>query len=115
LVAEDTEAVRTVVVKLLESEGYQVLAAKDGEEALRILSERGDSIDLALLDVVMPKLNGPETYARIQREHTHLKVLFTSGYSEGLPDGPPISSRQMLRKPYLPDELLRRIRETLSS
>jgi two-component system, cell cycle sensor histidine kinase and response regulator CckA len=115
LVAEDAEAVRTVVVKLLECEGYRVLAARNGEEALRILSERGDTIDLALLDVVMPKITGPEIYELIRDRYARLKVLFTSGYGEGLVQGKPIASSQMLRKPYLPEELLRRIRDALAA
>jgi CheY-like chemotaxis protein len=115
LVAEDHDGLRQLAIETLTNLGYSTIAASDGEEAVRAFHSRRDDIDLALLDVVMPKLNGPEIYSRICAERPDLPVIFATGYSpdfallhkvqqQGLP---------VLQKPYTARGLARKVREAL--
>ena len=113
LVAEDDSAVRQVVLTVLEDAGYRVLAVESGEKAIEVMNVHGGEVDLALLDVVMPKLSGPQTYSILQSKYPDLGVLFTSGYSDGAFDEDPGLMDRLLRKPYKPDDLLRHIRYAL--
>ena len=116
LVAEDHPGISTMARELLERLGYRVLLAADGEEAVRIFTQEKDRIALALLDVVMPKLSGPEAYTRMCAIRPDLPVIFATGYSaESAPllgafaeKGVPI-----LQKPYSPRILGRKIRDLL--
>ena len=63
--AEDHDGLREIALEVLTSLGYRVLAAPDGEQALREFKIHGNNIDLALLDVMLPKVSGPEIYERI--------------------------------------------------
>jgi signal transduction histidine kinase len=112
LVVEDEEAVRSVVSRLLESEGYKVLQAEDGNEALGLIERSDGSIDLVITDVAMPTMNGRELAARIRTLRPKLPVLFISGYTDdemvrrGLiePDSP------FLSKPFSPEALTAKVR-----
>ena len=112
LVAEDAAHVQRVVVQLLEDSGYRVVTASDGGEAVVRVRELGDRIALALLDVVMPVMSGPEVAAQIRERHPAIRVLFTSGYSDDAVTGA-VDASAILRKPYEPTRLLRRIRDEL--
>lgn len=112
LVAEDAPAVRAVVVKVLEAAGYSVVTAENGAHAIARV-EQDEDVALALLDVVMPKMTGPEAAARIQQMRPSVKILFTSGYSDAGMFGGGLTSSDVVTKPYQPDELLRRVREAL--
>lgn len=83
LVAEDDRDVRQFVKTLLEEFGYSVLLAEDGEEALRLYKQRGDEVDLLLLDEVMPRRNGSEVLAEISRTTRDRPppTIFVSGYA----------------------------------
>jgi CheY-like chemotaxis protein len=104
--------VQRVVVQLLEDSGYRVVTASDGGEAVVRVRELGDRIALALLDVVMPVMSGPEVAAQIRERHPAIRVLFTSGYSDDAVTGA-VDASAILRKPYEPTRLLRRIRDEL--
>lgn len=117
LVAEDDDQVRGIAVRLLESGGYTVLAAPDGEAALRVLSEHGQSLDLLLLDLIMPKVSGPDIELSAATLAPRAKVVFTTGYAaaerfERLVDG---RDRHVLIKPYGRRQLLTKIREVLDA
>lgn len=116
LVAEDEESVRKLVSRMLESSGYTVLAACDGEEALRIFGENADTIDLALLDVVMPRLGGREVMERIHVERPRVRFLFSSGYSESAIHTNFVirEGLHLISKPYSRAELLRAVHNVLS-
>jgi CheY-like chemotaxis protein len=112
LVVEDEKVVREMCQLFLKTAGYKVLIACNGEEAIRVLEERTDEIDLALLDVMMPKIGGRTVYEHIHKTGLDIPVLFSSGYSmnaihtnfildEGL---------TLLQKPFLRDDLLQSIR-----
>ncbi|HTZ74547.1 MAG TPA: response regulator [Candidatus Aquilonibacter sp.] len=115
LVAEDHEGLRHLAVETLSGLGYEVLVACDGEQALAEFERNRSRIGLILLDVVMPKLSGPEVYERICADNPNFPVVFATGYSADISllkkaqaNGLPI-----LQKPYAPRDLARTIRETL--
>ncbi|MBX7254824.1 MAG: PAS domain-containing protein [Candidatus Hydrogenedentes bacterium] len=117
LVAEDEEMVRNLVVRILESAGYSVLSAVDGEDALRVFEAHADRINLALLDVMMPKLGGKEVMNKMLERRPDMRVLFSSGYSENAVHANFVikTGLRLISKPYRSDELLRAVRETLDA
>jgi signal transduction histidine kinase/CheY-like chemotaxis protein len=82
LVVEDEEILRNGTRRLLEGVGFTVLCAGDGEQAVSLFRGEGARIDLVLLDMVMPKMGGVETFHEIRRIKPSVKVLLTSGYTE---------------------------------
>ena len=84
LVADDEAVLRNIVRTLLHEEGYEVLAAADGNEALRLSRTHEGKIDLLLTDMEMPRLDGISTYRRISAERRDIKVLFMSGLSRAI-------------------------------
>jgi signal transduction histidine kinase len=116
LVVEDAPEVRTLTRKVLESHGYRVIEAVDGEDALEKFLEHQQEVRLVIMDVVMPKLNGKEAFARIARLRPDTKVLFTSGYT---PDevnrkGVHYGEDNFLSKPSSPQALLKMVEELLA-
>jgi len=113
LLAEDHEAIREMSRQTLAGLGYRVLAAADGEEALRLCENETPA--LAILDVVMPRLGGPAAATKLATLFPSLPVLFTSGYSQeskGISEG---ADSRYLQKPYSPSTLGRTVREILDS
>jgi CheY-like chemotaxis protein len=117
LVAEDDKQVRSLAVSILEKAGYSVLTASDGEEAINVFKQHIEEIDLALLDVVMPKKNGLMVYQFIRSYEPSLPILFASGYNldvldaEHLPEG----TFNIIYKPYDKNDLLTTIKNDLKS
>jgi len=117
LVVEDDEGVRALVILMLESLGYRVLAAPDGPTALTML-EAPTAIDLLFTDVVLPRrMSGRELAERAAALRPGLKVLFTSGYTENaiIHHGRLDEGVLLLSKPYQKAELARKVREALDS
>ncbi len=114
LVAEDHEGIRDMVRELLRTLGYRVLEARNGEEAVTLFAQHGDEIALVVLDVAMPKLEGPQAYDAICRMRPNVPVIFTSGYFD---ERVAAASRQatVLEKPYPPKVLGRKVRELLDN
>jgi CheY-like chemotaxis protein len=113
LIAEDEDLVRSAVCSVLEGDGYRVLAAQNGLEALDLLEAHGD-VELVLLDVVMPKLGGLETLSRIRERRPELKVVLSSGYREGASVESVPNGVHVLEKPYRSEDLLRRVSAELA-
>jgi two-component system cell cycle sensor histidine kinase/response regulator CckA len=115
LVAEDHEGLRQLAQETLVGLGYEVVLATDGEQALQEFRSHRDRIDLALLDVVLPKFSGPEIYARIHEEKPDLPVVFATGYSPDLALLQKVQQQGLpvLQKPYSPRDLARKVREAL--
>ncbi len=115
LVAEDHEGLRELARETLCNLGYNVVIVCDGEEAIREFQKNRDRIDLLLLDVVMPKMNGPEAYARLSAERPDLAVIFATGYSADIALLQKVQEQGLtvMQKPYVPRDLARRVRETL--
>jgi two-component system cell cycle sensor histidine kinase/response regulator CckA len=112
LLAEDHDSIREMARQALVQLGYRVLSAVDGEEALKLCES--DKPALAILDLVMPKLNGPETAAKLVANIENLPILFTSGYSqESKRVETAAHTARYLQKPYSPSTLGRMVREIL--
>ena len=114
LVVEDAEPFRLLVRELLEEEGYAVLDAPGADAALALLAS-APSVDLILVDIVMPKMSGPEFAKRLAAVRPHARVVFMSGYSDSSIGG--VSTLEpgarFLQKPFTMDQLLETIREAL--
>ncbi len=117
LVVEDNGAVREVAVAALTAHGYRVLQAADAEEALALVEEHGGELHLLLTDVVMPGMSGASLAIVLRERLPHLKVLYTSGYTENVivHHGVLAEGVAFLPKPYRPVDLARRVREVLDS
>ncbi|MFO7937246.1 MAG: PAS domain S-box protein [Kiritimatiellia bacterium] len=115
LLAEDDEMVRELCTHMLKAGGYKVIKACDGEEALALFDKNKDNIDLALLDVVMPKMGGKMVYDQIRKTHPDMRFLFASGYSTGDLHTDFILDQgiSLIQKPYEKADLLKKIREIL--
>ena len=114
LLVEDEDIVRQMTITVLSSLGYTVMEARHGEEALRIIRDKHDSINLLISDMVMPKMGGPELIEAVQHENiTPFKVLFTTGFSGGMDDVSGLGEKNLLHKPYTRASLARKIREVL--
>jgi PAS domain S-box-containing protein len=81
LLAEDDETMRGLVRILLEKQGYRVIEAADGADAVKRFMEYRETIDLLLFDLIMPKMNGKDAYDEIKQWRPGLKVIFASGYA----------------------------------
>jgi CheY-like chemotaxis protein len=115
LVVEDTESLRDLVRELLEDQGYTVLCANDGEEALALAGNRGVAIDLLLTDVVMPKLSGGDLVRQLRVLRPEIRVLYMSGYTEGAVtrQGVPSDAGSLLEKPFTGQQLATAVRRVL--
>jgi two-component system cell cycle sensor histidine kinase/response regulator CckA len=83
LLVEDEDAVRAFSARALRKKGYNVLEANSGEQALEMLGDGSESVDLLITDVVMPQIDGPTLVKQVRRSRPDLKVIFISGYTEG--------------------------------
>lgn len=116
LLVEDEEAVRKLALRILEAEGYAVLAAGTAEAAEQLSNEYPGEIHLLLTDVVMPGLSGPKLAQRLVRTRPKIRVLYTSGFTESWIRRQGVLDRQaLLRKPFAPEALARKVREVLDT
>jgi CheY-like chemotaxis protein len=117
LVVEDEARVRKLIVDVLRARGYQVLEATRGEEAIRLCRLHDGEIDMAVVDVVMPEMSGPELVRQITPLCSGLRLLYISGYTDEaiVHHGIPESGAAFLQKPFLPDALLHKVREVLDT
>lgn len=109
LIAEDEVMVRNIARIVLEAEGYFVLTAGDGEQALSMSRQFPGTIHALLSDVRMPNLDGLELRTKILTERPGIKVLLMSGYIES-----PAEDIPFLPKPFGPTVLKQRMRELLA-
>ncbi len=117
LLAEDDRSVRNLARHILSKYGYNVIEATDGENAVRRFMENRDEIDILLLDVIMPKMNGKQVYEEITRIRPDIKTLFISGYPFEVMSGQGILEEgiHFISKPLQPGALLMKLREVLES
>jgi two-component system, cell cycle sensor histidine kinase and response regulator CckA len=115
LIVEDDDAVRVPTSELLKMEGFKVLQAGTGEEAIQIVQQKHPALDVLITDVVMPKMTGHEVAARLLELHPGLKILYMSGDTqEGMPsDSAEPLRRATLRKPFRLEVLKDKIHELL--
>lgn len=107
LLADDDDNIRVLTERMLRVIGHDVIAAKDGAEAVELFTDNQHTVDFAVLDVVMPHLTGPRVYEHIRALSPSLPVLFTTGFSPV--DLQPIIEADdkvgLLCKPYLSADL----------
>ncbi|HEY6561545.1 MAG TPA: ATP-binding protein [Polyangiaceae bacterium] len=117
LLVEDQDEVRQVAHDILRRYGYVVLEARNAGEALVASERHPRPIHLLLTDVIMPQMGGPELATRLRVERPGLRVLYTSGYTEGvvLSGAFNDASATFLQKPIVPEALAQRIREVLDA
>jgi PAS domain S-box-containing protein len=115
LLAEDEETVRSLAIEALEAAGYTVLAASDGRQAAELWNDHHNTIDVAILDVVMPGLGGLEVHGLVRRDAPDLPVVFSSGYSLDAisRDFTADPTTTLIEKPYSLANLLQTIRRML--
>jgi two-component system cell cycle sensor histidine kinase/response regulator CckA len=115
LLVEDEEALRGLGREILESYGYTVLLACDGEAGLALALRHPEPIELLMTDILMPKMGGIELADRLSRLRPELKILYTSGYNDsgGSPDA--VAGARYLPKPYAMEDLARALRDLLDA
>jgi len=137
LVVEDNETVRMLAARILKRQGYEVLQAADGEEAVLLCKDRRDpfrwcspsasrhggrsayavraDLHLVLTDVVMPRMSGPKLVERLRQVCQGLKVLYMSGYTDDtiVHQGVLEGRIDYIQKPFTLENLSRRVREVL--
>jgi PAS domain S-box-containing protein len=117
LVVEDEASVRTLAIRVLSRQGYNVLEARSPSEALTIADEYAGSIDLLLTDVVMPGMNGRDLAERLVKVRPETRVVFMSGYTDDdiIRRGVLDLTAAFVQKPFTVDSLSRAIRETIDA
>ncbi len=110
LLAEDEDRVRELLAGVLRENGYQVVEARNGSEALEVLTAGSTAFDLLITDMVMPVMGGEELAERARDLVPALPMLFISGYTEV--EISPQARANFLQKPFTPDALLRKVRAT---
>lgn len=110
LLVEDEPAVRQLFAQALTRAGYAVHEARNGQEAMKLFDQLGDSIDLLLTDMRMPYMTGGELAHQLRGRRRSLKLLCISGYAGNL--DPDLAS-DFLAKPFSRDDLLKKVREVL--
>jgi two-component system, cell cycle sensor histidine kinase and response regulator CckA len=118
LVAEDEDALREMVVKILEIQGYSVLEASSGHHALEVCDQASRPIDLLLTDMIMPgSIMGGELAERLKAQSPGIKVIYTSGYSPGMAgkDISLLEGHNFLPKPYSIGKLAQLVRDCLDT
>jgi two-component system cell cycle sensor histidine kinase/response regulator CckA len=115
LLVEDEDFVRSFSARALRATGYEVFEAESGEQALEVLDEEDDRIDLMISDVVMPEMDGPALLTKVRERLPGLKVIFVSGYAEEnvRQDIADDRSVEFLAKPYSLDQINSKVKEVL--
>ncbi len=110
LLVEDEPAIRQLMAQVLRREGFRVIQARHGSEAVNVYHEHAQAVDLLITDVRMPFLSGTDLVDELRRERPALKVLFITGYPSDR-----TASEYQLVKPFTQDAFLATIQEILSA
>jgi CheY-like chemotaxis protein len=115
LVVENEAAVRNLLEVALRKNGYTVLAAGSGSEALEVIRQHHGTIHLLITDVMMPDMDGPELARLVATLRPHTPTLFMSGYMDDTLDerGIRFATANFIQKPFSPSTLARKVREIL--
>jgi DNA-binding NtrC family response regulator len=117
LLVEDEEMVRNMTRTILESNGYKVLTATDGKDALSFCESYGGKIDMMLTDVIMPHMSGKVLAEQLAPQRPEMRVLYMSGYTDDaiVHHGALEEGIAFLPKPFAPDALAFKVREILDA
>jgi two-component system, cell cycle sensor histidine kinase and response regulator CckA len=114
LLVEDEPAVRRLVSQMLLLTGYTVLEAASGPEAVALITQRREPVNLLLTDIVMPSMSGGELADKLSHDYPFMRVLFTSGYMDDSVVNEIVArGAQFLPKPFSPEVLMRKVRDVL--
>jgi two-component system, cell cycle sensor histidine kinase and response regulator CckA len=114
---DDEDMILSVAEEMIRALGYRVIPAKNGKEAVAIFQERHDEINMIILDLIMPKMSGSETFDMLRKIDPDVKILLSSGYSIN-GDASAILNRGcngFIQKPFSIHELSRQIQAVLTS
>jgi two-component system, cell cycle sensor histidine kinase and response regulator CckA len=117
LLVEDEPMLLELLKSVLEEDGYHIISALDGEEAVKIFRREGKHIRLVLTDMGLPKLGGWEIFERLCEIDANVKIILASGFvdSEMRDEAIKKGAIDFIQKPYVPNTILKRIREVLDS
>jgi CheY-like chemotaxis protein len=117
LVVEDEDMVRQLILRVLKQGGYNVLEARNPQEAIGICRERKEPISLLMSDVVLPKMDGRTLSGKLTSLHSEMKVIYMSGYTDDVVvhHGMLDPGIEFIEKPMTPDIIRRKVREVLDS
>lgn len=117
LVVDDEEGLRTLVCRTLRAEGYSTLEAAHGAEALEVMENAAEPVDLVVTDVVMPGMDGGELGRRLTQRWPGLPILYISAYdvNDIFRRGSPRTSAPFLQKPFPAEGLIATIQQLLAS
>jgi DNA-binding NtrC family response regulator len=117
LLVEDEEAVRTVTQRILERNGYRVLAAQTPGDALLLQEQEAGQVHLLLTDIVMPRMTGVELATRLLDRWPAMKVLYMSGYTDSslTSHDVPRTGAAFLQKPFTSEMMARKVRSVLEA
>jgi len=115
MVADDEGSIARMVTTILSGAGFRAVVVRNGNEGVRTYRELQQEICLVLSDVVMPNGGGLEMAQRILEFDPKAKILFMSGYSDAALEVKAQKKFPFIRKPFLPDDLVRKIREVLDA
>jgi DNA-binding response OmpR family regulator len=110
LLVEDEPAVRQLFAQALMRAGYRVHEARNGQEAMKLFDQYGETIDLLLTDLRMPYMGGAELAQQLRAKRSTLKLICVSGYPGGTDSD---TAADFLAKPFSRDDLLAKVREVL--
>ncbi|HIB67113.1 MAG TPA: response regulator [Phycisphaerales bacterium] len=115
LVAEDNEQVRQTIRLILKKAKCRTLFAKNGKEAVELFEKHGREIDLAILDMLMPEMNGTEALAEMRKQNPHLPAFFSSGYNDSRleRESELVRNTPILPKPYTANDLFSMMRKVI--
>lgn len=115
LVVDDEPVILRLTSSVLSAAGFRVLVAEGGAAALETWNQERESVRLVLTDVVMPQMSGVDLAGKLVKADPDVRILFMSGYTEAVD---PMEARRrfpLIRKPFLPEDLVRKVRETIEA
>lgn len=116
LLVDDEEMMQALGQELLEQHGFRVLVAGDGFEAIELYRRYSDQIALVILDLLMPNLDGGQTYLELKRINTNVKAFFCTAYTPEDIIGSLLAGEKLraVQKPFRPDEFVQTVRELVA-
>jgi DNA-binding NtrC family response regulator len=116
LLTEDNQNVRQMVKNILTRQGYEVIEAEDGEDALNLLGSCDKDVHLLLTDVIMPGMNGRDLYNMALKKRPGLKVIYMSGYTDNVIEHYGVLNEEVrfIQKPFSPNDLINTLQEILN-